>query len=189
MLWQYCAERLISQRAPDTADASGQMCTSRGLRPFLGILHQGFLTDGYRFTGFPRPRLRKVSDPEYGQRCWTPMTCGRWLSRGSTGSLFSPLTKCLVFGNQSKRGSRTARTRHRTDYLKHQATRRSREAIGRAKLLWSFTLVRIVLHGLRRSRLIDLRLGGQTAGRRGICHLPREYPVARTVRLQRRPVS
>jgi hypothetical protein len=50
--WQYCAERLISRRAPDTADASGQICTSRGLRPFLGILHQGFLTDGYRFTGF-----------------------------------------------------------------------------------------------------------------------------------------
>jgi hypothetical protein len=131
----------------------------------------------------------EVSDPEYGQRCWTPMTCGRWLSRGSTGSLFSPLTKCLVFENQSKRGSRTARTRHRTDYLKHHATCRSREAIGRAKLLWRFTSVRIVLHGLRRSRLVDRRLGGQTTGSRGICHLLGEYSVARPVRLQRRPVS
>lgn len=58
-----------------------------------------------------------------------------------------------------------------------------------AKLLRSFTSVRIILHGLRRSRLVDRRLAGQTTGSRGICHLLGEYTVARPVWLQRRPVS
>src|SRR3984893_6594854 len=58
-----------------------------------------------------------------------------------------------------------------------------------AKLFGSFTPVRVVLHGLRRSRLVDRRLGGQTTCSWGICHLLGEYTVARPVRLQRRPVS
>src|ERR1700678_4193435 len=58
-----------------------------------------------------------------------------------------------------------------------------------AKLFGSLTAVRVVLHGLRSSRLVDHRLGGETTGGRGICHLLGEYTVARPVRLQSRPVS
>jgi hypothetical protein len=59
----------------------------------------------------------------------------------------------------------------------------------RAKLFGSFTPVRVVLHGLCRSRLVDRRLGGQTTCSRGICHLLGEYTGTRPLRLQRRPVS
>src|ERR1700722_5301406 len=58
-----------------------------------------------------------------------------------------------------------------------------------AKLFGSLTVVRVVLHGLRRSRLVDRRLGGETTGSGGICHLLGEYTIARPVRLQSRPVS
>jgi hypothetical protein len=40
-----------------------------------------------------------------------------------------------------------------------------------AKLVGSFTAVRVVLHGLRCSRLVDRRLGGQTTCSWGIGHL------------------
>src|ERR1700687_5833399 len=53
------------------------------------------------------------------------------------------------------------------------------------KLFWNFTPVRVVLHGLRRSRLVDRRLGAHTTGSRGICHLLGEYTVARPRRLHR----
>ena len=56
------------------------------------------------------------------------------------------------------------------------------------QLFGSFTPVRGVLHGLRRSRLVDRRLGGQTTRSRGICHLLGEYSVAWPIRPQRRPV-
>src|SRR5208283_2621023 len=61
--------------------------------------------------------------------------------------------------------------------------------IAGAKLFGSFSLLRVVLHGLRRSRLGDRRLGGQTTRSWGVCHLLSEDTVARPVRLQRRPVS
>src|ERR1700733_6021281 len=57
------------------------------------------------------------------------------------------------------------------------------------KLFGSFTPVRVVLHRLRRSRLVDRRVGGQTTCSRGICHLLGEYSVAWPIRPQRRPVS
>jgi hypothetical protein len=46
-----------------------------------------------------------------------------------------------------------------------------------AKLFGSFTPVRVVLHGLRRSRLVDRRLGGQTTCSWGICHLAEKHPL------------
>ena len=58
-----------------------------------------------------------------------------------------------------------------------------------AKLFGSLTAFRVVPHGLRSSRLVDRRLGEETTGSRGICHLLGEYTVARPVRLQSRPVS
>ena len=58
-----------------------------------------------------------------------------------------------------------------------------------AKLFGSCTPVRVVLHGLRRSRLVVRRLGGQATCSWGICHLLRKYTAARPVRMQRRPVS
>jgi len=57
------------------------------------------------------------------------------------------------------------------------------------KLLGTFAAVRAVLHGLRRSRFVDRRLGGQPTCKWGICHLLGKYAVARPVWMQRRPVS
>ena len=56
-------------------------------------------------------------------------------------------------------------------------------------LFRSLTTVRVVLHGLRRSRLGDPRFGGQTTCCGRICHLLGEYAEARPGRVQRRPVS
>jgi hypothetical protein len=39
------------------------------------------------------------------------------------------------------------------------------------KLFGSFTPVRVILHGLRRSPPVNRRLGGQAARSWGICHL------------------
>jgi hypothetical protein len=57
------------------------------------------------------------------------------------------------------------------------------------QLLGTFAPVRVVLDGLRRSRFVDHRLGGQPTCNWGICHLLGKYAVARPVRPQRRPVS
>ncbi len=57
------------------------------------------------------------------------------------------------------------------------------------KLFRSFTPVRIIPHGLRRSRLRYRRLGGQTTCGGGIGDLLGEYTGARSVRPRRRPVS
>jgi hypothetical protein len=57
-----------------------------------------------------------------------------------------------------------------------------------AKLFGGFTPVRVVLHGLRRSRLVNPRLGRQATCGGGICHLLGEDSVARPARPQRRPV-
>src|ERR1700722_6381220 len=54
----------------------------------------------------------------------------------------------------------------------------------RSKLFGGFTLVRVVLHGLRRSPFASHRLGGEAARSGGICHLLREYTVARPSRSQ-----
>src|ERR1700693_798513 len=58
-----------------------------------------------------------------------------------------------------------------------------------AKQFGSSTPLRVVLHGLRRSPLVDRRLNGQTTCSWEICHLLGEYTVARPVRMQGRPVS
>jgi hypothetical protein len=54
----------------------------------------------------------------------------------------------------------------------------------RSKLFGRFTLVRVVLHGLRRSPVANRRLGGEAARSGGICHLLGEYTVARPSRSQ-----
>src|ERR1700733_1462573 len=59
----------------------------------------------------------------------------------------------------------------------------------RIKLFRSFTRVRVIPHGLRRSRLRYRRLGGQTTCGGGIGHLLGEYTGARSVRPRRWPVS
>jgi hypothetical protein len=54
----------------------------------------------------------------------------------------------------------------------------------RSKLFGLFTLVRVVLYGLRRSPIANRRLGGEAARSGGICHLLGEYTVARPSRSQ-----
>ena len=59
--------------------------------------------------------------------------------------------------------------------------------IGRScsiQLFGRFTLVRVVLHGLRRSPVANGRFGGEAARSGGICHLLSEYTVARLSRSQ-----
>ena len=52
------------------------------------------------------------------------------------------------------------------------------------ELFGRFTLVRVVLHGLRRSPVANGRFGGEAARSGGICHLLSEYTVARLSRSQ-----
>src|ERR1700693_1062346 len=98
--------------------------------------------------------------------------------------LFPPLKSATPFLSPSRfstyQTQHYAQTRRFNTLLANQTDRPKL----RPNLLGRFTLVRVVLHGLRGGPVANRRLGGEAARRGGICHLLGEYTVARPSRSQ-----